>query len=170
MAQEMVGLQSVHYYDENDASQEYEAQKDPEEETFFDEEGAPTDDDDHDDNPPPSFERIRLLRSILLWTIVLEGLTCVLRFGFGMQSTRDTAASVGRLTGGIRIHHGYAGILLVIGGQYCSGINNNNSTTAPCHRWMAISGWSLIASDLTHHFLVLWPITGSPQFDLTYPK
>jgi hypothetical protein len=27
----------------------------------------------------------------------------------------------------------------------------------------------LIFSDLAHHFIVLWPITGSPEFDIIYP-
>jgi hypothetical protein len=26
----------------------------------------------------------------------------------------------------------------------------------------------LLASDLVHHFVVLWLLTGSPQFDLFY--
>jgi hypothetical protein len=36
--------------------------------------------------------------------------------------------------------------------------------------WLWILAFSLIASDLIHHFLVLWPLTGSPHFDLTYPS
>jgi len=28
----------------------------------------------------------------------------------------------------------------------------------------------LFLSDIVHHFLVLWPITGNPEFDLFYPK
>ena len=30
-------------------------------------------------------------------------------------------------------------------------------------------GAALILSDLVHHYAILWPIVGSPQFDLTYP-
>ena len=33
--------------------------------------------------------------------------------------------------------------------------------------WILAIG--LVVSDLVHHFLVLWPLTGSPQFDLFYP-
>lgn len=133
---------------------------------------ASTDGDDEHDRffPPPTgnnFERIRMIRSIAFLTAILEGLTCFMRFGLGMQSTRDTAGTVGRLTGGLRIHHGYVGLVLVLMARYCC-------THRHCSRrwqwWLQIWGWSLVASDLIHHFLVLWPITGSPQFDLTYPK
>ena len=36
--------------------------------------------------------------------------------------------------------------------------------------WMVIVGLALIKSDLIHHFLVLWPITGRHEFDLVYPE
>ena len=29
---------------------------------------------------------------------------------------------------------------------------------------------AFVASDLMHHFLILWPITGSPEFDIVYPR
>lgn len=32
-----------------------------------------------------------------------------------------------------------------------------------------VVGVGLLSSDLIHHFLVLWPMTGSPDFDLVYP-
>ena len=35
--------------------------------------------------------------------------------------------------------------------------------------WMMTIGLAMIVSDLMHHFLVLWPITGDPKFDLVYP-
>lgn len=35
--------------------------------------------------------------------------------------------------------------------------------------WCLVIGLGLFFSDMIHHFLVLWPIVGSPQFDLTYP-
>jgi hypothetical protein len=31
-------------------------------------------------------------------------------------------------------------------------------------------GLGLFFSDVIHHFLVLWPIEGNPQFDLWYPR
>ena len=36
--------------------------------------------------------------------------------------------------------------------------------------WSVILGLALIKSDLMHHFLVLWPFTGSHDFDLVYPE
>lgn len=35
--------------------------------------------------------------------------------------------------------------------------------------WMLAIGLGLFFSDLIHHFLVLWPVVGSPQFDVFYP-
>ena len=35
--------------------------------------------------------------------------------------------------------------------------------------WMLAIGLGLFFSDLIHHFLVLWPVVGSPQFDFFYP-
>ena len=35
--------------------------------------------------------------------------------------------------------------------------------------WGLRIGGALFASDLIHHFAVLWPVTGSPGFDLRYP-
>ena len=93
--------------------------------------------------------------------VAIEALACALRFGLGWESTRDTAA-MGRLTLGLRVHHAYLGAVLML--------------VAACLRpsrvrdGLLILGAALVASDLAHHFLVLWPITGSPQFDLTYGR
>ncbi len=95
-------------------------------------------------------------------TVLFELITCLFRFGFGMQSTRDTGA-IGRWTFGFRIHHGYFGVLLV-------GLAFLFPANSQVRIWAIRVGVALIASDLIHHFLVLWPITGSPQFDLTYPN
>lgn len=117
---------------------------------------------DHDRGNPS--QRRATVVSIVSLTLCIEGFTCLLRFGFGMESTRDTAGTVGRLTFGIRIHHGYMGVLILL--VYKCGRSRPSTLT----RWMKNFGWSLIASDLIHHFLVLWPLTGSPHFDLVYPK
>jgi hypothetical protein len=95
-------------------------------------------------------------------TIVFEAVTCLFRFGLGMQSTRDTTIT-GHFTFGLRIHHGYVGVLLVAAAFLIP----------QCWRlrtWCLRIGVALVASDLIHHFLVLWPITGDPHFDLTYPQ
>src|SRR5262249_21085120 len=102
-------------------------------------------------------------RAALLWGLmlaaVLEVFTCVLRFGLQLQSTRDTRALSG-LTFGIRIHHAYPGVLLLL-----------LALAVPQGAWRTLAlvlGIGLLASDLGHHFAVLWPITGDPQFHLRY--
>jgi hypothetical protein len=76
-----------------------------------------------------------------------------------LQSTKDTAA-IGTFTLGLRVHHGYIGVFLVLlGWCFPAGLRHL--------LWMV--GIGLIVSDFVHHFFVLWPITGSPQFDLFYP-
>ena len=101
------------------------------------------------------------------WTAVLtaaiEFFTCLLRFGLRLQSTRDTASTIGQLTCGLRIHHSYVGAAIVL--MSCWLWNRQPRVTW----WLLIIGLSLVFSDLIHHFLVLWPIEGSPQFDLVYP-
>ena len=101
----------------------------------------------------------QLLALGLFLAVLFEAITVGLRFGIGMQSTRDTAM-IGSMTLGLRIHHGYIGLLL-IPLAWCFPLGLRHAL------WMIAIG--LIFSDLFHHFLVLWPITGSPQFDLVYP-
>ena len=104
--------------------------------------------------------RQRELLWVLLLTVGLQVATMLLRFGFDLQSTRDTPF-LKPLTLGLRIHHGYCGAALVL----------LTWVTRPSVRtpWYRRLGLALILSDLIHHFLVLWPLTGSPQFDLFYP-
>lgn len=98
----------------------------------------------------------------LMLTVLFEGLTAWLRFGWSLQSTRDTGF-LRTLTLGLRIHHGYLGFFIVLLGWLWW---QRHPRTA---RWLRRVGVALILSDLIHHFMVLWPITGSPQFDLFYP-
>jgi len=84
-----------------------------------------------------------------------------MRFGMGLQSTRDTGL-IGYLTFNIRIHHGYVGLLmLVVAWLWPQPLLLRNA--------LVIIGGGCLVSDLVHHFLVLWPVTGSPEFDLVYP-
>ncbi|MCK5684173.1 hypothetical protein KAJ27_08625 [bacterium] len=98
---------------------------------------------------------------IFLLTFLIEAVTVLFRYGFKMESTRDTKNWIAPLTFGIRIHHGYIGLLLVILSMLCFRRWKH-------HGWVEIIGYSMLYSDLIHHFLVLWPIEGSPQFDLVY--
>ena len=95
----------------------------------------------------------------LLLAVVFEAITAGLRYGLRLESTRDTTM-IGAMTLGLRIHHGYIG-LLIIPLAWCFPRGLRHAL------WMIAIG--LIFSDLAHHFLVLWPVTGSPQFDLVYP-
>ena len=96
---------------------------------------------------------------VAIGTVVIEMICLILRFAFGLESTRDTASTIGVMTLGLRIHHGYVGAVMIVLGLFLLPRWN---------RAAIILGSALLASDLIHHFLVLWPITGSPQFDLFY--
>ena len=97
-------------------------------------------------------------------TVGLEILTCAFRFGGGLESTRDTASTIGRLTFGLRIHHGYVGLVMLAIASVYLGRHPKFG------RYTLIIGTSLLLSDLIHHFLVLYPITGSPHFHIWYPR
>lgn len=82
-----------------------------------------------------------------------------------MQITRDTASTVGVLTMGLRIHHLYMGAVAIPIGLWW-----HKHRSAKWGRWIFIVGVAAFFSDLIHHFLVMWPITGDPHFHLVYPK
>lgn len=109
------------------------------------------------------FDRQTLAWS-LMGTLAIELVCIVMRFGFGQESTKATASTIGMLTFGIRVHHGYIGALMIPVGYAL------HETRARVGWWLFTVGVSLFLSDMIHHFLVLWPITGSPQFDLVYPS
>ena len=96
----------------------------------------------------------------LALTAAIEIVTCLLRFYLNLEATRDTA-DLGLFTFGLRIHHGYVGVVVILLGLLLA--------RGPILTWTLIIGAALLFSDLIHHFLVLWPMTGSPQFDFFYP-
>jgi hypothetical protein len=102
----------------------------------------------------------------LIWIVALtalfEAVTCAFRWGFDMQSTRDTAF-LAPLTLGVRIHHGYVGAF-ASAGAFAVPVDSWLFT------WALRIGVALLVSDLIHHFVVLHWTTGDHQFDLTYPK
>jgi hypothetical protein len=115
---------------------------------------------------PSTREPLRPSRLDLIWGsvagLLIEMLTCILRFGIKLQSTRDTTF-IGRFTFGYRVHHGYIGLIAIL------------AALSPLLRgrvrvWTFRVGLALLLSDLLHHFVVLWITTGSPQFDLVYPR
>ena len=93
-------------------------------------------------------------------TAIIELVTVVLRFGFGLQAQTSTAW-MARFTFGYRDHHGYWGILLLVTAAFVR-------RRAALRNAVVIIGAALLLSDVIHHFLVLWPMTGSPEFYLRY--
>jgi len=91
-------------------------------------------------------------------TAAIELATCAARFGMGLKSSTDTAF-LKHVTFGLRIHHGYIGVLLVAASAM---------TGEKYRRLFQIVGWAMFLSDLIHHFIVLRIATGSPQFDIFY--
>ncbi len=98
----------------------------------------------------------------IITTGVIETVTMLFRFGLGLKSTVHTASTVGRLTMGIRFHHGYAGLILLFL-LLCPQIKNSRYADI-----FFVAGMSLFISDALHHTL-LYFITGSSDFDLVYP-
>ena len=103
-------------------------------------------------------------RATALWclalTVAIELFTCVLRFGFSLESQKHTAW-MARFTFGYRDHHGYWGILLLVVAAFAW-------RRRALRNALLIVGGALFLSDMIHHFLVLWPLTGSPEFYIRY--
>lgn len=99
----------------------------------------------------------------ILLAILFELLTIWCRFCRGLVAAQHTAV-IGKFTRGIRIHHGYLGVFTAIGGA------GTLSFFEIMGILLIVLSIGLVLSDLVHHFLVLWPITGSHQFDLVYPR
>lgn len=95
----------------------------------------------------------------LLLALVLEAITCLLRFGADVRATRDTRF-LARYTRRVRVHHGYWGVGLLALAPVAGGAALDT---------LLIWGIGLAVSDALHHFLVLWPLTGSHEFHLRYP-
>ena len=108
--------------------------------------------------------RISIGVGTLIWTVIFEAVTCVLRFGLRLESTRDTASTIGVLTFGLRIHHSYIGVALI---PIAMLVERRWPQTA---RQLLMIGMALILSDLIHHFIILWYFVGSSQFDLFYVR
>ncbi len=104
---------------------------------------------------------MRILSLTLLLTLIIETITVVFRFGLGLQATHDTLV-FSAITFGYRIHHGYIGaaiVLLALAWPLRMIVRD----------WAIVIGLALLLSDVAHHFLVLWPVTGNPEFYIRYP-
>ena len=101
----------------------------------------------------------RTLATGLVLAVVIELITAVFRFGLGLESNQDTRF-LAQWTLGWRIHHGYFGL---IGLVLCCLVPTGRRRTV-----LLIISIGLVVSDFMHHFLVLWLLTGSPEFHLRY--
>ena len=90
--------------------------------------------------------------------ISLELLTVFVRFKFKIK-TKDVLIKIMKhfdLKKIVHFHHGFVGIIIFVI-AYFYGL----------FFWADI-GFGILISDAIHHFLVLWPIMGSPEFHVLY--
>ncbi|MFH0951969.1 MAG: hypothetical protein V1838_02135 [Patescibacteria group bacterium] len=95
----------------------------------------------------------------LLLAVFFEMVTSLFRFAFYHLVIRFHR-TVAILTGGYHVHHAFIGIIFLIIGLIIAdpGVKN-----------IAIFiGVGLLVSDLLHHFVVLWIVTGQHEFQLRY--
>lgn len=116
-------------------------------------------------NSPDPLDRLGNSNSLAVGlglAVAIEVATCFIRFGLGLQTTRDTGW-MAAFTFGYRIHHGYIGVLLIASAfAFLPAANGYRHL-------LLIMGYALFFSDLMHHLAILWPLTGTPQFDIRYP-
>lgn len=93
--------------------------------------------------------------------VLFELFTCWCRFGLGLRASHSMSW-LGSLTFGIRVHHGFTGLL-------CLFLAVLPFSPVPCHL-LAICGLALFLSDLAHHGVVLPLAVGATEFDLFYPR
>lgn len=104
----------------------------------------------------------RLRWRVITLTIAIEVFTVAIRYGFDLQAARDGASSIGGLTGGLRLHHGYLGLLFL-------ALALVLRTRAPrLAQHLQVWGLALFLSDAVDHLLVRWPIEGSHGFQFWY--
>mgnify|MGYP000605791933 CR=1 FL=1 len=97
-----------------------------------------------------------------LLTLLIEALTIAGRFGLGLQAANPHFV-VKACTFGLRVHHSYLGVICLLA-AICL-----RKKLALRDLALALGG-ALLVSDLAHHFLVLWPITGHHEFYFVYPE
>ncbi len=109
------------------------------------------------------FYDLRILFLTAVITLAVEIITLAGRFLLGVKIFDDTPGKLRELTFGYRLHHSYLGLAGLFAGMVFSGF-------APAWvGWLYIGGIALLASDLIHHFCVLWPLTGHHEFFISFP-
>ena len=98
----------------------------------------------------------QVLTWIAVGTVIGEAGTVVVQFLLRWKF-RFVARLVGAITRGVRVHHGYLGAAALLAARLVP--------LAPAWRHLAfIAGGALVLTDLVHHTLVLWLLTGAPAF------
>lgn len=110
------------------------------------------------DSPAPRWRWILLAVGL---TLLFEAVTLALRVGGGYES-RVATAGLADFTFGLRIHHGYVGLAMLVSFPWM-----RRRYPDQANRWSA-AGLALALSDALHHGAALWVLNGSPGFDLTY--
>ena len=98
--------------------------------------------------------------SILACTLICELATCTGRFALKI-SFKEKEQVIKKLTFGIRIHHSYVGIGMILAAAIASLFVSGKP---PWLSLLGILGWGLLLSDIIHHFLVLYLVTGNTEF------
>jgi hypothetical protein len=109
---------------------------------------------------PRSTRRAEIICTALL-TLLIEGVTLIFRFVFGVQAAQATSF-VSSLSFGLRVHHCYVGaVVCALAFLFAQG--------SWLRVWALRLGLALVFSDLLHHFVVMMLIIGHHEFDLFYP-
>lgn len=93
-----------------------------------------------------------IIAASIVGTFAIEFATIIARFGFHLRS--GVLQRRMRFLHGIRLHHGYVGILLLIWAVVGPSPN----------AWFWVSGISLISSDILHHWCILRWMTGTSEW------
>ena len=95
---------------------------------------------------------------IIITAVVIEVITIIGRFGFNI-STKSLWVKVMKHYNRrhwVHVHHVFIGLLVV---AIALIVKNNLVLNL---------GLGVIMSDAIHHFIILWPLIGSPEFHIIY--
>lgn len=95
---------------------------------------------------------------VIISTIIIEIITLFGRFVFKKSSKENYFKILKKLNARyfIHFHHGFFGVIILLVSYFYGFV------------FLFNLGIGFILSDLVHHFVILWSITGSPEFHLIY--
>ncbi len=105
--------------------------------------------------------RRRPLASGLALAGLVEAITCFNRFALGLRA-KDHMDLLTLPTLGLRIHHGYVGLALLVLWTACGA--PRRASDCWWRSWLLAGGIALALSDAVHHFIVLRLAVGSTEF------